>query len=269
MVRTIVIIGAGNLATNLSLALQQQGYSIAQVFSRTMQPAQELGVKLGASHTCNLSDLYTDADLYVIAISDNSIPQFCTELANMQPVIAQEKLVVHTSGSTGMSVFQAGFKNHGILYPFMTFSKQCLVAFDKIPVCVEANTPVNLNLIEQVAGKLSQSVHHLNSQQRQYLHLAAVFACNFVNKMYTTAYQILDQQNLSFDLIKPLMERTLANALNNRPDTVQTGPARRNDTRIIEQHLHLLENNLVQSDIYRTITNHILSYYNSQKATTV
>jgi len=269
MVRTIVIIGAGNLATNLSLALQKQGYTIAQVFSRTMRSAQELAEKLGVNYTCYMSELFTDADLYIIAISDNAIPQFCVELANVQPVIARDKLIVHTSGSTGMSVFQDVFKNYGILYPFMTFTKQCLVTFDKIPVCIEANTSNNLEIIRQVAGNLSQSVHHLTSQQRQYLHLAAVFACNFVNKMYTTAYQILDQQNLSFDLIKPLMERTLENALNNRPDTVQTGPARRNDTRIIEQHLRLLENNPMQSDIYRTITNHILSYYNSQKATTV
>lgn len=245
----IVFIGAGNLATNLSLTLKNAGYSILQVYSRTEKSAKELAEKLICDYTFDINNL-KKADVYFFAVRDNVIPQLLNQYN------FDNKFIVHTAGSISIDVFKNRTKNYGVFYPLQTFSKYRKVDFENIPICIEANNLKSLQLLENIAKDISGDVRLINSEQRKIIHLAAVVACNFVNHLYSISADILNKGNIPFDILKPLIIETANKIIDNDPHNVQTGPAVRNDTQIIEKHLRMLDDDNLKN-IYRLISDDI------------
>ncbi len=133
--------------------------------------------------------------------------------------------------------------------------------FTEIPVCLEGSSPDILAELKELAGKISASVYEINSEERQTLHLAAVFTCNFVNYFYHLGNRLLEKQGLSFDLLKPLIRETASKVMEMEPYEAQTGPARRNDEVIIGNHLNLLDNEPELREIYQVLTKSIFEIY--------
>lgn len=246
----IVIIGAGNVATHLSKALLQSGNNIKQVFSRTETSAKNLAAELNTSYITNIKQIDNNADLYIFAVSDNAI----TKLA--KKIRLKDKRVVHTAGSVPLSIFKQA-KNHGVFYPLQTFSKNRKIDFKKVPICIEANNPdFNYELLE-LGHKLSDSVWQIDSERRKQLHLAAVFACNFVNRMYVLAKELIVDKGVGYDILHPLIKETAMKAISMDPKKAQTGPAVRNDTESLEKHIELLSSYPEIQHIYQTISDSI------------
>ena len=220
----IVIIGSGNLATNLAPELVSIGHEIIQVYSRTPENAAELADKIGAEAISKPEDVSDAADWYIVALSDKAIQEVLPRI-----YFKSSSLLVHTAGSQPMEILSPYAKRIGVFYPLQTFSKARKVDFSKIPFCIESNSEKDATLLLKEAKKISLNVQSVNSDQRKHLHLAAVFACNFVNHFYTMAEKICEDNHLSFDLIRPLIEETAAKALEHSPSLVQTGPAVRFD----------------------------------------
>jgi predicted short-subunit dehydrogenase-like oxidoreductase (DUF2520 family) len=151
------------------------------------------------------------------------------------------------------------YPRHGIFYPLQTFSKQKKVDFEEIPICLEANKYEVLQQLERLAGSLSRKVYFLDSKQRKAIHLAAVFACNFTNLMYRIAEDLVTESDLNFDILRPLIKETAAKVQEHSPREVQTGPAARNDRKIIEEHLKALENHPEYKEIYQLLTTEIVN----------
>jgi predicted short-subunit dehydrogenase-like oxidoreductase (DUF2520 family) len=253
-IKNISFIGSGNVASHLAIALFRNNFSIKQVFSKSFKNANSLAKKVNAQPIESLSQLSNNAELYIIAVPDDAIEN----IVNQFPF--KDKLVVHTSGSVNLDSFsKKQFQHFGILYPLQTFSKKIAVDFKHIPFCLEANTSANLKVIEKITKQLSDKVYHVNSEQRKLLHLAAVFACNFSNNMYQIAFDICQQNQLNFDILKPLIVETANKIVNQTPLEAQTGPAKRNDVKTIEKHLALLDNQKKYQEIYRLVTENILS----------
>ncbi|MBV6485900.1 MAG: hypothetical protein KFKLKKLM_02510 [Flavobacteriales bacterium] len=253
-IKNISFIGSGNVASHLAIALFRNNFSIKQVFSKSFKNANSLAKKVNAQPIESMSQLSNNADLYIIAVPDDAIEN----IVNQFPF--KDKLVVHTSGSVNLDSFsKKQFQHFGILYPLQTFSKKIAVDFKHIPFCLEANTSANLKVIEKITKQLSDKVYHVNSEQRKLLHLAAVFACNFSNNMYQIAFDICQQNQLNFDILKPLIVETANKIVNQTPLEAQTGPAKRNDVKTIEKHLALLDNQKKYQEIYRLVTENILS----------
>lgn len=237
----IVLIGSGNVATQLGRALRDKGFRILQIYSRTRSHAEELAGKLGlpdvsAGVTDDLAAVRADAAFYFICVPDRHIVDIIGGLPTGLP-----GMVVHTSGTTPMGVFADYPGAYGVFYPVQTFSKSKNISFDQIPLALEASCPDSYLRLETLAGKLSQKVFACDSVQRKAIHVAAVFACNFTNHLYTLAESLLQDQNLDFDLIRPLIRETADKAMQSSPETVQTGPAIRGDIPVLEQHLKFLE----------------------------
>lgn len=235
----IVLIGSGNVATQLGKALQNKGHRIRQVYSRKKAHAEELVATLAAAAeiktTALLAELEHDADLYFICVTDAGIPAVVAQLpADLQGI------VVHTSGSTPMNVFGSPIARRGVFYPVQTFSKQKSIAFDSIPIALEASDPDTYRRLEMVARSISSNVFSCDSTQRQAIHVAAVFACNFTNHLYHLAETILQRHQLDLDIIRPLIRETAEKVMHTRPADAQTGPAVRGDLAIVEQHLQFL-----------------------------
>ena len=117
---------------------------------------------------------------------------------------------------------------------------------------------VTLKTLQKLAKSISDNVNKINSEQRKTIHLAAVFACNFSNHLYTIASEILENNKLSFDILKPLIEETALKIKNNHPSQMQTGPAIRGDKKIMDQHLKLLSKDKKLQTIYKLMSQSII-----------
>ncbi len=247
-INRIVLIGSGNVATHLATALKDAGKEIVQIYSRTPANAKELAGKVNAGFTNNTEDIISEADLYVIAVSDDAL----TEVANNIDV--DNNLIVHTSGSAPMNILKGCSENYGVIYPLQTFSKSKKVDFSKIPVCIEANNIENTERLKSLALSLTDKIYFVDSEKRKTLHLAAVFASNFPNFMYSVAQKIVMENGLDFDILKPLITETAEKVQQISPTNAQTGPAKRGDDKIMKLHLQMLEEYPDFQEFYRVLS---------------
>jgi predicted short-subunit dehydrogenase-like oxidoreductase (DUF2520 family) len=246
----IVCLGAGNVATHMANAFKENGAEIAQIWSRDLVNARVLANEIGAEAISDLKQVDAYADLYLIAVKDDAIAKVAKGLKNING------MVVHTSGATGMDVLQ-GHKDYGVFYPLQTFSKSQPIDFIRVPLCLEANTEENMTALQMIAMKLSPLIYEVDSKKREILHVAGVFACNFVNHMYELSNQILKKNGLDFEMLRPLIMETALKVQEALPEDVQTGPARRNDRNTILKHEELLKKTPHLQDIYKNLSNSI------------
>jgi predicted short-subunit dehydrogenase-like oxidoreductase (DUF2520 family) len=241
----IVILGTGNVATHMFNALQAtKDCSVIQMYNHS-EKSLEAFSKLTAT-TSELSQLKS-ADLYLLCLKDDVIEKIANQIQTKQGIIA------HTSGS--QSILKS--PNSAVFYPLQTFSKGSELDYSKIPFCLEANSEENLNLLKIIANQISNQVFEISSTQRQTLHLAAVFVCNFTNHLYSIGEHICKKDGMPFDILKALIQETSDKVQLNSPSEVQTGPAIRKDSSTIERHLSQLEHQN-QKDIYQLITESII-----------
>ena len=251
--KRIALIGAGNVATHLGKAWQQAGCTVVQVYSRTEQSASELATCLGVPFVTSLYEVCTDADIYVVAVKDAVLQELIPALVKGR----EAALFVHTAGSMPMAVWQGVAPRHGVLYPMQTFSKAREVDFASVSFFVEANHQADKEALKELAGALSPKVYEATSAQRTYLHMAAVFACNFANHMYTLSARLLEKNGLPFDAMLPLIDETARKVHGLHPHEAQTGPAIRGDENVMGKHLAMLADEPEVKEIYRIISNSI------------
>ena len=249
----IALIGAGNVATHLGVALQKAGWSIAQVYSRTEASASGLANRLEVPFVTSLDEVCTDADVYLVMVKDAVLQDLIPALVKGR----EEAFFVHTAGSMPMSVWENQAIRHGVLYPMQTFSKAREVDFSSVSFFVEANGGPELELLKSMAGALSPKVYEATSAQRTYLHMAAVFACNFANHMYALSARLLEKNGLPFDAMLPLIDETARKVHELHPNVAQTGPAVRGDENVMGKHLEMLSDEPEIKEIYKMISDSI------------
>ncbi len=230
----IAIIGAGNLAWHLAQAFDNAAYVVKEVYSRKQKNAKKLIDRLyQAEWHADLDFSNSHSQLFVLAVSDDSIEEIISTIK-----LPNKAIIVHTSGSEPMTVFKKGSAdNWGVFYPLQTFSKGIHVDMSDVPICIESNNSHTQRILKKLAKQVSNSVIEIDSEKRQWLHLSAVFACNFANHLFTISNQLLEERNLSFDLLKPLIVETINKSLELGPKKAQTGPAKRGDMDILESQL--------------------------------
>jgi predicted short-subunit dehydrogenase-like oxidoreductase (DUF2520 family) len=246
----VVFIGAGNLATCISLEMQRVGMTIGQVYSRTSDSAETLGKKLNCGWTTDMNDVIPDADLYVFSVKDNALESLVSQLK------PNNALWVHTAGSVPIRIFEGHVNRYGAFYPLQTFSKQRRVKLEGTPIFLEVSNPDDMKMLRKVAIALSGNAQEIDSEKRKSLHLAAVFACNFTNHMYTLAHKILEDKDIDYNVLLPLITETAVKISELPPAQAQTGPATRFDKETIDKHLAMLSDPGMQT-IYKLISQNI------------
>jgi len=243
---SVIVLGTGNVGTHLINAfLENSSIELLQVYSRRKPSLKFLENRVPTTTSLNF---LKSADVYVIAVSDNAISELSSHLN------FENKLVVHTSGASSVNVL----KNNGakgVFYPLQTFTKDINIDFKEIPICIETENENDLLLLEKLASKISDNVFILNSEQRKYIHMAAVFTNNFVNHLYKIGYDICKEKGIPFEILHPLIRETANKVIHNEPRAIQTGPAYRNDTQTISKHLSLLTEE--KKKLYQLLTDSI------------
>lgn len=242
----VVIIGAGNVAMHLYQSFsEEKQIDVIQVFNRNKDHLDFVkDPELRVSKIDNIKD----ADLYLIAIKDEAIEEFAAKLN------VDNGIVAHTSGSQHMKALSR-FDNFGVFYPLQTFSKNKSVDFKGIPICLEANSQKNLDILKHVASLVSEKNFEVNSEQRRALHVSAVFVNNFSNHLFALADDYCRENDLPFEILKPLIKETVSKIETLNPYSAQTGPALRNDQKTISAHLDLLDED--RKKIYTILTESI------------
>ena len=247
----IVLIGAGNVATQLGQALKEADHKIIQVYSKHASSSASLAKLLTCEHTNSPEKINRTADLYIIAVNDDVVGDVAKQL-NLS-----DKIVVHTTGSVGMNVLKTASNNFGVFYPLQTFSKTKKANFKNIPICLEANNVRTLKVLQSLGKSISNNVQSVNSEQRKIIHVAAVFACNFTNHFYAIASDILESKKLSLEILKPLIEETANKIKNKPPGKMQTGPAIRGDKKTMKSHLEIIEDRKYKK-LYKLVSKSIM-----------
>ena len=236
-IKTVNIIGRGNVAFHYHKVMNEKGYKAKMISSREEFSAKDV-----------------ESDIVIIAVKDDVI----NEIVNKLPKV--EGILLHTSGFTNSDLLSQKADNFGCLYPLQSLSKKKDIDFSEVPLCFCANNEKCKDSLESFAKSLSTYACFVDDEQRQYLHIAAVFANNFTNHLFGISKEILDRHNIPFSLLFPIIDRTVNNVKSNdNLFAFQTGPAVRGDFNIINQHLDRLSSK--EKELYSVISNSIIDYH--------
>ena len=247
----VVLVGAGNMATALAVAMVKAGNVPVAVWSRTAESAQMLADRVGTAWHCDI-DTLPQADVVIISIVDSALRQVATKVAAKYP----DAIILHTAGSIPMSALhECGAKKYGVLYPMQTVSKNNVVPLDDVTTFIEGCDEAVAAQVEALARTISNKVVYATSEQRSYLHVAAVFACNFSNAVYNMAAELLEKHGLPFEAMLPLIDEAARKVHRMSPTQAQTGPARRGDENVMKAHKAMLDDELAA--IYSLLSDYI------------
>ena len=246
----IVLIGSGNVAFHLAKAFTEAQIPISQIFGRNTTELQKISEQFSIPFS---TETLADADLYIISVSDSSITEVSSLIKN------KNALVAHTSGSVSREALNGNYRK-SVFYPLQTFSKSKNLDYSKIPFFIDAENENDEEILKNLASKISKNVMLANDEKRKYIHLTAVFACNFVNHLYARAKEISDSQGIPFDYFLPLIDETTQKIHELEPKLAQTGPAIRNDEKVLKLHESLLTDE-EKLKIYKTLNESIKKMY--------
>ena len=254
--REIAFIGSGNVAWHLARAMDRAGHTVSQIISRKEEHAFELARQFGAYYGTDLSRVYDTVDLCLICVGDDDLESVVTSMPPIQAVVA------HTCGPKAMNVLADKFRQYGVFYPLQSFSKLRPVDMLQVPIMLEASSNAAYSVMRDVADAISNKVSDVSSNDRLKYHLAAVFANNFVNHLYHTSERYLQENQLNFDYLRPIIEETAMKIKSLDPADAQTGPARRGDDHTIERHLKMLQDDPDLRQLYQLFSDRITKQFN-------
>ena len=243
----IVIIGSGNVAYHLAKAFKESGIEVFQIFGRNATELSKISEEL---HIPFSTETLADADLYLISVSDSSIAEVSTLIKK------ENVLVAHTSGSVSREALVGNYRK-SVFYPLQTFSKSKKLDYKKIPFFIDAENEEDAEILKNLALKISENVMFANDEKRKYIHLTAVFACNFANHMYALSARILEKHHIPFEVMLSLIDETAKKVHELPPAKAQTGPAIRYDENVINRHLDLLADVPDMQELYEKISKSI------------
>lgn len=244
-----VIIGSGNVAYHLARALAEISHPPAQIFGRNEKQLQAISDELKIPYS---TKHLVDSSVYLICVSDHAVETVS------RIIDKKDCLVAHTSGSLPKDILKGDYRKASF-YPLQTFSKSKVPEYSKIPFFIEAENEKDLGILSELASRISENVMESTYEKRKYIHLTAVFACNFVNHLFSRAKEISDAQGIPFAYFMPLIDETVQKIHEIEPKKAQTGPAVRNDRRILELHEQLLTDESLE--IYKTMNHSIQKMY--------
>jgi predicted short-subunit dehydrogenase-like oxidoreductase (DUF2520 family) len=242
----------------LGLALHEAGHDVLAVFSRTMEHARILAERIGSQPTDDICALPNEADLFIVSVKDAVLTDVVQQLVQGR----EEQFFAHTAGSMPLELFQGPAHHYGVFYPMQSFSKERRINFSEVPVFLEASDAQTLTQLKALSATLTPHVYELSTDERRYLHLAAVFACNFANHCYALSAEILQQHGLPFSVMLPLIDETARKVHYLSPLEAQTGPAIRYDLNVINKQQQLLDDPAMK-ELYERLSKSIYQHAKS------
>ncbi|HET6723164.1 MAG TPA: Rossmann-like and DUF2520 domain-containing protein [Chitinophagaceae bacterium] len=250
----IVILGSGNVAAVLGRKFKAAGHNILQIVSRNASVASKLAYEWDTESTNYSSIINRNADVYIIAVSDDAIDDVVADLQ------LPRKVVAHTAASVSKDVLKNVSDHYGVFYPLQTLHKEDL-DLPEAPIFFDGSDDITKKKLEALANSISpKHVSQAGDDVRSKLHVAAVFVNNFTNHLYALAENYCKKEGIDFKELFPLIEETISRIKDISPSNSQTGPAARNDEETIEKHLKLLQPHPQLKKVYEALTTSIQEF---------
>lgn len=253
------IIGTGNTAWFMAKRLTDAGNTCLGIWGRNQASAELLAQSINAKPYSTISEISEENDICFIAVTDSAIPVITSQLNFTNTTL------VHTAGSVDINVLEQAAKNYGVLWPVYSIVKTDLPQHRNIPCIWEGNNHTANEAVEAAAKAISDITYHADSEQRKWLHLSAVMSNNFTNHLLAICDELCDRHNIPLQLLLPILSQTVNRISSQRPADVQTGPAKRGDSSIINKHISMLSSEPLWQDIYRTLSTSIENMYKESK----
>jgi predicted short-subunit dehydrogenase-like oxidoreductase (DUF2520 family) len=262
---TIAIVGAGNLATFLAVALDAAGFTITEIVARDSPPsrrkAQKLAVKVGArAVTANSAAL--DATLLWFCVPDREIRGaacvFADRLAARPPVHrnVEIRFALHSSGalsSRELAPLRTAGTKVASVHPLMTFVAGARPSLTGVPFAAEgdaAATRVASRIVRQLGGESFA----LPASRKAAYHAWATMTSPLLLAYLVT----LEEAALAAGLSRqaacraslPIIRQTLANYSHLGPARSFSGPLVRGDTATVAKHLAALKKHPGPREVY-------------------
>jgi predicted short-subunit dehydrogenase-like oxidoreductase (DUF2520 family) len=250
----IVIIGSGNVAAILGRKFVAAGHTILQVVSRNASAASNLAYEWDTESANYPSIINRNADVYILAVSDEAIDDLAAELR------LPGKVVAHTAASVSKDILKTVSSHYGVFYPLQSLRKEN-PELPEAPVFIDGSDELARKKLQTLAESISP--HHVSQagdNDRLKLHVAAVFVNNFTNHLYAVAEEYCNKEGIDFRELLPLIEETASRLRDISPQKSQTGPAIRNDEETIQKHLGLLDTYPEMKALYETMTRSIRQF---------
>lgn len=254
----VVIIGSGNVATVIGKKIANTKHEITQIVGRNKEKVINLSSYLKATYTFNILNINKTSDIYIIAVSDNSITQVA---ANLKLI---DKVIVHTAGAIPKIILADSSENYGVLYPLQSLISESS-HLPSIPILIDGNNEITKQKLWEFASEWADNLLYANDDERLQLHIAAVFVNNFTNHFYIMAQDYCSKNNLNFNFLYPLIEETIVRIKTMSPSKTQTGPALRNDFETIAKHQKMLEKDPEMLKLYNMLSDSIIKFYSKNK----
>ena len=255
----ITILGSGNVGTHLAKAFHDAGHQIVQIWSREYDHAEALANQVFAEPIDRLKLLYPTSDIYILAVADDVLFDLALDLK------LREAVVLHTAGSVSMKVLAPISRKHGVIWSPQTFIRDVAMDYSRLPFCIEGSSDEVLRQIRELLTPVSQHIYDIDSQQRQWLHLAAVMTNNFGNAINALAQDMLEEHDIPFEILHPLIEMTAEKLKHGGLWQQQTGPARRQDQKTIDRHRSMLVEDEKVLRLYELMTEIIQKKMNIER----
>jgi predicted short-subunit dehydrogenase-like oxidoreductase (DUF2520 family) len=251
----ISFIGAGKVAGALCRQLYRSGCNIQKIVSRTEKGGHALALLCNSEWSGNYNFISSE-DLIIVAVPDDRLPDVLQKIT-----CGENTVVAHTAGSMGLDIFPDTLKHRGVLYPLQTFSENREIKFPDLPFFIEASDTYSSELLKNIAESTGGKVYFVDTERRRMLHIAAVFACNFINHMLTAGKEITTKAGFTFEILEPLVIETINKAMEAGPEKSQTGPAYRFDKGTIKKHIDLLSFSPELQGVYKVLSRSIMRFY--------
>ncbi len=240
------IIGSGNMANFLAEHLVKRKLNLTQIHSRNTLSGNSLSERVNCTFEADINSI--NAAVIFVAVTDNQVLKIFRKL----PL---NSIVLSTSGVINLA--KSTHPNCGVFYPLQTLSKTNYSEPFLGPILLEAKNEMVSNYLIQLCKKMHFKHEFTRSIERKNIHLIAVFLNNFINHIACTGFLEATKRGVDITLLKPLMEKTFKTILADQSCENQSGPAKRNDKKTINQHLELLDGETKK--LYKSLTKSILS----------
>ena len=249
------VVGCGNVGTQYARMWIQAGHQLQHVHFRSMP----LGTIEWLGHSVEniaLQEIHQNADTILLAIPDDQI-------AAVAGSIHTDAFIIQPSGT--FDLHQLTHPNNATWWAMYSIVKKASLDFEKIPFAVESTSEKAKEILQKLMEKVGAPMHNTNQTQRELAHLTAVLANNFTNALYQKALTLLNENQLSGELMLPIIAQTTARLTAFPDPTLQTGPARRGDYNTLNKHLELLREDPQWKLLYQTMSDIILQQNEHRK----
>lgn len=269
------LIGTGALGGALLRAAARSGMTLHSCFNRSPEKARQMRDELFPGAHAGDFPSRTDelGELVILAVPDRQVAEVGEKLAGLEGSW-EDRHLVHCSGSlTSGALSLAGERGAGLasFHPLQTFtSRSGADDFRDIWFSTEGDERT-IALLEGFAGRLGARLLRVRPEQKAHIHLAAVFASNYVMALMHTAGKAgagggVEPGELQRALA-PLMQRTAENIRRDGVESALSGPLARGDADTVRRHLELLEGNPGLRELYRRLGRQMLDLVKKSKKT--